>query len=136
MLVRRIMAELVDVLINIILLGFEATFILPMYSEIANYVIVYVILAIATYIALIILVQGLFWNNGESIGKYFMHLKVELKDQKQEEDLTFELMLVREFFVKYITFYFSCFPLLFNNEDVQSKVTNTVVRSKYVAAKV
>ncbi len=133
MILRRLIAELVDLLINIMLLVFEAKFILPIFSGMVDQTILYFVFSITTYIALIILVQGLFWNNGESIGKYFMHLKIVKND---EEPLPFQTMIVREFMVKYISFYFSSFPLLFGKETVQGVVTDTSVRSKNVADKI
>lgn len=133
MLVRRLMAEVVDLLINIMLLVFEAKIILPIFTPLINNTLIYFMVSLTTFIGLIILVQGLFWNNGESIGKFFMHLKVEKTDRT---DVPFQTMIVREFMVKYISFYFSSVPLLFGKEAVQCVVTETVVRSKNVASKV
>lgn len=134
MVIKRMLAELVDVMVNIFLLVFEVKFILPMFTGLLEHEILYFIFTLAIYISLIVLAQGLFWNNGESIGKYFMRLEIYNKDE--EEDVTLELMFMREFLVKYITFYFSCLPLFFGKESIQEKVTNTVVRRKHVAAKV
>lgn len=134
MIIQRMLAELVDIVVNICLLVFEVIFILPMFEFLVDYPLFYVICTIGSFYALIILVQGLFWNNGESIGKYFMHLELVHKDPKKE--ITFEMMIAREFFVKYITFYFSSIPLLFGKESIQDKVTESVVRRKHVAAKI
>ncbi len=134
MIIQRMLAELVDIVINVCLLVFEVLVILPIYEFLVDYPLIYIICSIGTFYALIILVQGLFWNNGESIGKYFMRL--ELAHKKEDEEVTFNMMIAREFFVKYITFYFSSIPLLFGKEAIQDKVTETVVRRKHVGAKV
>lgn len=132
MIIRRMLAEVVDIVVNGCLLIFEAVFILPMFESFANHPLIYVIFSIGTYIALIILAQGLFWNNNESIGKYFMRL--EIASQKEDKEVTLEMMIAREFFVKYITFYLSSIPVIFGKESIQEKVTETVVRRKYVGA--
>ncbi len=134
MIIQRMLAELVDIVVNVCLLVFEVLVILPYYDILLGHPLIYVICSIGTFYALIILVQGLFWNNGESIGKYFMRLQIE--HQVAGKEVTFEMMIAREFFVKYITFYFSSIPLLFGKEAIQDKVTESVVRRKHVAAKV
>lgn len=134
MIAQRVLAELVDIIVNLGLLVFEVIVILPLYDVLQSHPFIYIICSIGTFYALIILVQGLFWNNGESIGKYFMRLELAHKDP--EKNVTFEMMIAREFFVKYITLYFSSIPLLFGKEAIQDKVTETVVRRKNVEAKV
>ncbi len=134
MIVKRILAELVDTVINVCLLVFEVLVILPIYASVNLPIILYVVVSIGTFYALIILVQGLFWGNGESIGKYFMRL--EIIDATTEEFLPFTTIIAREFFVKYITFYFSSIPLLFGKSAIQDTVTNSMIRRKHVAVKV
>lgn len=134
MVIKRMLAELVDIVVNIFLLVFEVKFILPMFNGLMEHSILYFIFTLAMYISLIVLVQGLFWNNGESIGKYFMRLEIVNKDE--EVGISLELMFMREFLVKYITAYISCIPLFLGKESIQDKVTNTEVRRKHVAAKV
>lgn len=134
MIIQRVLAELVDIVVNVCLLVFEVLVILPMYEPLLNHPFIYIICSIGTFYALIILAQGLFWSNNESIGKYFMRLEITHKDP--EKEVTFEMMIAREFFVKYITFYFSSIPLLFGKESIQDKVTETLIRRKHVAAKI
>ncbi|WOO87089.1 RDD family protein [Mollicutes bacterium LVI A0039] len=134
MIIKRMLAELVDLVVNVCLLVFEVIFVLPLFEGLVKVPIIYLIFALGSFWALIILAQGLFWAQGESIGKYFMRL--EVVTIVDNEKATFELMVVREFFVKYITFYFSSIPLLFGKESVQEKATGTLVRSKRVETKV
>ncbi|MFV0556284.1 MAG: RDD family protein [Lactovum sp.] len=128
------LAELVDLVVNVCLLIFEVIVILPLYEGLVNYTFLYLPLTLATFWALIILVQGLFWAQGESIGKYFMRL--EVVNTADESLVSFEKMLVREFFIKYISFYFSGLPLLFGKPSVQEQATETIVRRKRVGNKV
>ncbi len=131
MIIQRMLAELVDLVVNVCLLVFEVMFILPIFESISLPPFIYIVFSIGTFYALIILVQGLFWTRGESIGKYFMRLQIDSKIEGKE--ISLEMMIAREFFVKYITFYFSSIPLLFGKESIQENVTDTVVRRKHVA---
>lgn len=134
MLIQRALAELVDIMLNLFLLVVNVKFILPIFYGLVDIPLLYMILSLAMYIALIILAQGLFWSNGESVGKYFMRLEIISKGD--DDDLTLELMIAREFFIKYISFYFSSIPLLFGKESIQEKATNTLVRRKNVEPKI
>lgn len=134
MVIQRALAELVDIVINIFLLVINVKYILPIFGGLVNVPLLYMILSTAMYIALIILIQGIFWTNGESIGKYFMRLEIVPKDENDE--ITLEMMIAREFFIKYISFYFSSLPLFLRKESIQEKATNTIVRRKNVGTKV
>lgn len=133
MIIKRMLAELVDLVVNMCLLVFEVLVVLPIYESVNIPVLLYVVISIGTFYALIILVQGLFWANGESIGKYFMRL--EIVDVQSGEYLPFTTLIAREFFVKYITFYFSSIPILFGKKSIQDTVINSEVRRKHVAVK-
>lgn len=127
MLLRRLIAELIDIAVliggtafGIYLAGqlnamFDDSFFLLTISEVC-------------IIALIpILLQSLFWLEHTTIGKTMVFCTVESED---ENELTFFSMMTREYISKVFSCYLVCLPVLFGKKGLHEMVTNSVVQLK------
>lgn len=127
MLLRRIIAEIIDIFvfiagtaIGIFLAGqlngmFEESFALLMWSEIC-------------LIALIpIGMQSLFWLEHTTIGKTMVFCEIVSEDQT---DLTYWAMLTREYVSKIFSCYLVCLPILMGKKGLHEIVTNSKVQLK------
>lgn len=127
MLLRRIIAELIDIFVliagtalGIFLAGqlnamFEESFALLTWSEIC-------------IIALIpIALQSLFWIEHTTIGKTMVFCEIVSED---DSELTYWAMLTREYVSKIFSCYLVCLPILVGKKGLHEIVTNSKVKLK------
>ncbi len=124
MLIKRILAQLVDILLYFLING--AVFVLLAKSNMGN--LVSVLLAIVLIHVVYIGIQYPFYKVGQSIGKGFFKLYVV--STSKEVVITPSYMLMREVMFKVLTCYMSCLPALWKGECLQDKSCYTKVIQK------
>ncbi len=124
MLIKRILAQLVDILLYFLINGF--VFVLLAKSNMGN--IGSVLLAIVLIHVVYIGIQYPFYKVGQSVGKGFFRLYVV--STSPEVKITAGFMLMREVMFKVLTCYMSCLPAFWKGECLQDKSCNTKVIQK------
>ncbi|TCT13838.1 RDD family protein [Natranaerovirga pectinivora] len=130
MLVKRIVAELMDIVILFLLLmgilygiatiEFLGSFEYSILNTLALFSVVIICVSAP------ILLQYLFWKEGRSIGKTYVGLVVI--DLQTNKPAGFSTMLVRETFSKWISCWVMCIPVFFGKKGVHESATRTEVR--------
>ncbi|TCK87986.1 RDD family protein [Natranaerovirga hydrolytica] len=130
MLVKRIVSELIDIIIMFaavvgVLYGLaNLEFLGSFESGLLNTLAL--VSTLIMCIAVPILLQSLFWQEGRSIGKNYVGLVVV--DSLTKEKVGFSTMLVREAFSKWLSLWIMCIPIFFGKRGVHENATQTEVR--------
>ncbi len=124
MLIKRILAQFVDILIYFLING--AVFVLLAKSNMGN--LVTVLLALVLIHVVYVGIQFPFYKVGQSIGKGFFRLYVV--PTSNEAKITPSFMLMREVMFKVLTCYMSCLPALWKAECLHDKSCHTKVIQK------
>ncbi len=124
MLIKRILAQLIDMLLYLIITGF----VLIGVSKLDINDFASVLIVIVGIHALYVLIQYPFYTVGQSVGKGFFRLYVVAT--KPETTITWVFMLMREVMFKVLPCYLLCVPVFFGNEGMHDKTCNTNVICK------
>jgi len=126
MLFRRILAQLVDLVVGVLIILVTFTRIIPFFSADVKNDTVLGVLGFVLVFGLILAVQYPFMKNQQTIGKGFFALKV-VSDEKTRPEMTVAVMIQREFLCKLVSCYFICIPVLFRRPGGHEEATRTRV---------
>lgn len=124
LLLKRLLATLVDIILFLAAIVGLYVFILPFVTDLVD-PMVFAALSLVAVVVINFAAQYPFWQVHQTIGKAFFRLKViSTNDQRP---LTTSIMFQREVFAKAFTCYFMCLPVLFNSEGQHDIVCETEV---------
>lgn len=124
LLLRRILANVVDIIIFFAIMIFSLIFILPILPEgiFGAGVLMISIVVINT------IIQWPFMVVDQSIGKAFFGLLIISTNENRP--LTPSIIIQREIMVKIMPLYLLCLPMLIGNEGIHDKMSQTQVLIK------
>lgn len=126
MVIRRIIAQLIDLLVGLMVLVATFTMILPFLSTYISNSVVLAVLGLFLIIAIITLIQYPFMMNQQTIGKAFMGLKI-ISTDKIRKDVSVSVIVQREVLCKLFSCYFICIPVLVGRAGGHEEATHTAV---------
>lgn len=128
MVIRRIVAQLIDLMVGMLVLVATFTVILPFLSKFIPNSVVLAILGLVLIIVIITLIQYTFMLNQQTIGKAFMGLKI-ISTDKIRKDVSVSVIVQREVLCKLFSCYFICIPVLVGRAGGHEEATHTAVVS-------
>lgn len=126
MLFRRILAQLVDWLVGVLIILVTFTRIIPFFSVYVKNDTILGVFGVVLVIGLILTVQYPFMKNQQTVGKGFFALKV-VSDEKTRPEMTVAVMLQRELLCKLVSCYFICIPVFVRKPGGHEEATRTKV---------
>ena len=126
MLLARVLAQVVDLIVSVFVFIVTFRYILPFLAVYIENNTVQAVLGIIIVIALLLVIQGSFLMNQQTIGKAFFGLKI-ISTEPTREKLTISIMLQRELLCKLMSCYLICIPALFGKAGGHEEATRTVV---------
>lgn len=131
MLFRRIVAQLIDILLILASIVISTAVIMPKVATVLPDDVA-AILALLICILLCILVQYPFMVASQTVGKAFMGLEIRSTDEKRPE-MTIGRFFQREILCKLLSCYFICLPMLASKpggHDIASKTEVVKVKAR------
>ncbi|MFV0361702.1 MAG: RDD family protein [Suipraeoptans sp.] len=133
MYVRRVLAQLVDLIIGVLLLFVTFVYVTPFVSDIFGNAYVAVVAEIILFIVVYSLIQYPFMRNAQTLGKAFFSLKIISTDDIRH-DVSVAVIVQREIFCKLLSCFFICIPMLTKRPGGHEEATHTkVISSKQLA---
>lgn len=123
-LIKRLMAQLIDLVVGLLIIFLTFGFILPFFSHWVTNDIIRAILGVMLVVGLTYLVQYPFMVNGQTIGKGFYRLKI-ISTDKLRKNVPVAVVFQREILCKLMSCYFICLPLLAGKLGGHEEVTHT-----------
>jgi len=128
MLLRRLLANFVDVFVFVAIVVAVFAFILPFFVPIPEgeeMGLVWAVLALVGGLGIALAIQWPFYLNNQTIGKAFFRLRV--KSMNSTRSLTPTIILQREIFAKIFTAYLMCLPVLWGSQGFHDAACETDV---------
>jgi len=129
MILRRILGQLIDLIIGFSILIGTFAYILPFLSDYISNKTLLAILGLIIIILANYLIQLAFMMNNQTLGKAFMGLKLISTDEIRK-DLSVSIIIQREVLCKLISCFFMCVPVLFGKNGGHEEATRTAVMGK------
>ena len=126
LLMKRVMAQLIDFFLGILLLFVVFGFLLPIFQPFISNDWLRTLLGIFLTGNIYFFLQYPFMQNGQTIGKGFYRLKVISTDTVRKE-MTVAVIFQREILCKLMSCYFICLPLLAGKAGGHEEATHTKV---------
>lgn len=127
--VRRILAQLVDLISGCLILLVTFVYILPFIARFIPGVTVQAVLGIVIVVALTALVQYPFMRAGQTLGKGFFALKIISTDE-QRAGVPVAVIVQREILCKLFSCFIICLPMLGGKAGGHEEATHTKVVGK------
>lgn len=130
MLFRRIVAQIIDILLMLAAIVFSTAVLMPAMANVVPDDVA-AIFALIISIALCVLVQYPFMLASQTVGKAFMGLEIHSTDEKRP-DMTIGRFFQREILCKLMSCYFICLPMLASKpggHDIASKTEVVKVKA-------
>ena len=129
MILRRILGQLIDLIIGFSILIGTFAYILPFLSDYISNKTLLAILGLIIIILANYLIQLAFMMNNQTLGKAFMGLKLISTDEIRK-DLSVSIIIQREVLCKLISCFFMCIPVLVGKNGGHEEATRTAVMGK------
>lgn len=127
MLIRRLLAQALDLLCGVLLLLGCFLFLLPWLLASGMTPAMAGVLLTMLFLALCFLIQLPFWAVHQTVGKAFFGLKMVSTDSTRP--LTISIIFQREVFCKLVTCYLLCIPMLAGQPGGHEVATKTAVET-------
>jgi uncharacterized RDD family membrane protein YckC len=127
MLVRRLLAQIIDFVLGILTIFLVFTRGIPIISRLISNDFLVVLVAIALMCGLYFAVQYPFMQNQQTVGKAFFQLKIVSTD-KYRKDVPIAVIFQREILCKLASCFIICVPLFFGKEGGHEASTHTKLR--------
>ncbi|MGX7198368.1 RDD family protein [Enterococcus nangangensis] len=121
---KRIFAQMIDLLLGFLSIFVTFQFILPLIAKITTNNVVQGIVALTVMILLPLAVQYPFMMNGQTIGKGFFSLKIVSTD-KERLNVPVAVVVQREILCKLASCYLICLPLFVGKLGGHEEATHT-----------
>lgn len=128
MIVRRIAAQLVDLLIGILVMFVTFAYLLPLLGAYMGSDGLLVAIGMVFIVLAVYLLHYPFMVNGQTLGKAFFGLKIVSTDAVRR-DVPVAVIVQREIFCKLLSCYFICLPMAAGKCGGQDEATHTAVRA-------
>jgi len=128
MILRRVLANFVDVFIFVAITVAIFVFVLPFFVPIpegGELGLIWAVFGLVGVLGFTLAVQWPFYLNNQTVGKAFFRLR--LKSTNDARPLTATIILQREIFAKVFTVYFMCLPVLWGGEGFHDAACETEV---------
>lgn len=127
MLIRRILAQIVDFVLGILTIFLIFVGGIPLIGRVINNDFVAVLIAICLMCVMYFALQYPFMQNQQTIGKAFFQLQIVSTD-KYRKNVSVAVIFQREILCKLASCFFICLPLLFGKEGGHEASTHTKLR--------
>ncbi|WP_125606188.1 RDD family protein [Lapidilactobacillus bayanensis] len=126
LLIKRIMAQIIDFMIALLLMFVTFSFIIPIIRKVVPNNLFLTAIAFVVIIGGYYLIQYPFMINGQTIGKGFFRLRIVSTD-KVRHTVSVAVIIQREILCKLMSCYLICLPLFFGKNGGQDEVTHTKI---------
>ncbi len=124
MVLIRMLTQIVDIIISIVVLVVSFLYVLPMLNQLGIKEQISAVLMFMLSIAFITLIQLPFMKVGQTVGKAFLGLEIRTKHGKHA---SMSILFQREVFLKLASCYLICIPILFGKLGGHELATETTV---------
>ena len=124
LLIKRIMAQVIDFFLGILLLFAYFGLLLPQVKSIISNDIVRAILGMFLFVFSYFLIQYAFMINGQTVGKGFYRLQIISTDEERT-NVPVAVVFQREILCKLMSCFFICIPMLTGKLGGHEEATHT-----------